>query len=52
LRPGLEAVSHPQAKKPNEIMVRNSILPAALNWGSIGSVQEFDLHARRVAGAA
>jgi hypothetical protein len=47
LRPGLEAVSHPQAKKPNEIMVRNSILPAALNWGSIGSVQEFGLHARR-----
>jgi hypothetical protein len=35
-------VSHPQAKKPNEIMVRNSILPAALNWGSIGSVQGFD----------
>jgi hypothetical protein len=33
-------------------MVRNSILPAALNWGSIGSVQEFGLHARRVAGAA
>jgi|HubBroStandDraft_4_1064222.scaffolds.fasta_scaffold353255_1 hypothetical protein len=28
-------------------MVRNSILPAALNWGSIGSVQEFGLHARR-----
>src|ERR1700733_2576658 len=29
-------------EKPNEIIVRNSMLAAALNWGSIGSVQGFD----------
>ena len=39
-------------EKPNEIMVRNSILPAALNWGSIGCVQEIGLHVWRVVGAA
>src|SRR5580700_4226285 len=39
-------------EKPNEIIVRNSISAAALNWGSIESVQGFDWHPRRITGAA